>query len=447
MPVFSHMTGNSAKIALRRPPGARYFLSRLKALPISQIFRESAMALKVVIGMSGGVDSSVSAYLLKKAGFDVTGLFMKNWEEDDTDTYCSAAKDRADAESVCRSLDIPLKTINFSAEYWDDVFENFLSEYKAGRTPNPDVLCNREIKFKAFMEHALEDLGGDYIATGHYVRRSDVTELSEDYVRSLDTSIDAMRTRVRMLRASDLSKDQTYFLNEVSFRNIGRTLFPVGALMKRTEVRKIAEELGLATAKKKDSTGICFIGEKRFKEFLSQYLPAKPGKIVTDDGKVLGQHDGLMYYTLGQRNGIELGGIKGYPEKPWFVLDKDLENNLLVVGQDAEHPLLMNRGFITERPFFVDETPRHRMFRCGVKIRYRHPDDPCRVFPRPDGTLAVLFDSPVSAVTPGQSAVFYDGEVCLGGAVINKRIRLDDTDTAADIEKQAAQQTENGLNG
>ncbi|KLU19457.1 tRNA 2-thiouridylase, partial [Proteus mirabilis] len=268
---------------------------------------------KVIVGMSGGVDSSVSAYLLKEQGYQVVGLFMKNWEEDDDTEYCSASTDLADAQAVCDKLGIELYTINFAAEYWDNVFEHFLSEYKAGRTPNPDILCNKEIKFKAFLEYAAEDLGADYIATGHYVRRRDINGKSQ------------------LLRGVDNNKDQSYFLYTLSHEQIAQSLFPVGE-MEKPEVRKIAEKLDLATAKKKDSTGICFIGERKFTDFLSRYLPAKPGPIITVDGETIGEHQGLMYHTLGQRKGLGIGGTKDGGDDPWYVVDKDVENNILIVA-------------------------------------------------------------------------------------------------------------------
>ncbi|HHE4652069.1 TPA: tRNA 2-thiouridine(34) synthase MnmA, partial [Morganella morganii] len=280
---------------------------------------------KVIVGMSGGVDSSVSAYLLQQQGYQVTGLFMKNWEEDDDTEYCSAAADLADAQAVCDKLGIELLTINFAAEYWDNVFEHFLEEYKAGRTPNPDILCNKEIKFKAFLEYAAEDLGADYIATGHYVRRRDINGTTQ------------------LLRGLDSNKDQSYFLYTLSHDQVAQSLFPVGELEK-PEVRRIAEQLGLITAKKKDSTGICFIGERKFRDFLARYLPAKPGPIMTVDGQEIGQHDGLMYHTLGQRKGLKIGGTREGSDEPWYVVDKDVENNILIVAQGHEHPRLMSAG-------------------------------------------------------------------------------------------------------
>ncbi|BET97236.1 tRNA 2-thiouridine(34) synthase MnmA [Xenorhabdus taiwanensis] len=359
---------------------------------------------KVIVGMSGGVDSSVSAYLLQQQGYQVAGLFMKNWEEDDSEEYCSAATDLADAQAVCDKLGIELHTINFAAEYWDNVFEHFLAEYKAGRTPNPDILCNKEIKFKAFLEFAAEDLGADYIATGHYVRRRDVNGTSQ------------------LLRGLDDNKDQSYFLYTLSHQQVAKSLFPVGELEK-PEVRRIAEEIGLVTAKKKDSTGICFIGERKFRDFLGRYLPAQPGPIMTVDGQTIGQHTGLMYHTLGQRKGLGIGGTKNGSEEPWYVVDKDVENNILVVAQGHEHPRLMSVGLIAQQLHWVNRQPLQAEMRCVVKTRYRQHDIPCTVVPLGEDKIEVRFDSPVAAVTPGQSAVFYQGEVCLGGGVIEQRIQ------------------------
>lgn len=358
---------------------------------------------KVIVGMSGGVDSSVSAYLLQQQGYQVTGLFMKNWEEDDDTEYCSAAADLADAQAVCDKLGIELLTINFAAEYWDNVFEHFLEEYKAGRTPNPDILCNKEIKFKAFLEYAAEDLGADYIATGHYVRRRDINGTTQ------------------LLRGLDSNKDQSYFLYTLSHDQVAQSLFPVGELEK-PEVRRIAEQLGLITAKKKDSTGICFIGERKFRDFLARYLPAKPGPIMTVDGQEIGQHDGLMYHTLGQRKGLKIGGTREGSDEPWYVVDKDVENNILIVAQGHEHPRLMSAGLIAQQLDWVSREPLTQPIRCVVKTRYRQEDIPCTVTPLGDDKISVRFDNPVAAVTPGQSAVFYQDEVCLGGGVIEARI-------------------------
>ena len=359
---------------------------------------------KVIVGMSGGVDSSVSAYLLLQQGYQVEGLFMKNWEEDDNDEYCAAAEDMADAQAVCDKLGIKLHKVNFAAEYWDNVFEYFLAEYKAGRTPNPDIMCNKEIKFKAFLEFAAEALGADYIATGHYVRR-----------RYQDG-------HWQMLRGLDHNKDQSYFLYTLAEQHIAQTLFPVGDLEKPA-VRAIAEQQGLVTHDKKDSTGICFIGERKFKDFLQQYLPAQPGDIVSiDDGKIIGRHEGLMYHTLGQRKGLGIGGLRDGGDDPWYVVGKDLTLNRLLVAQGHDHPALLSSGLIASQLHWVDRTGPQQICRLTVKTRYRQHDIPCTVTPRSDGRLQVTFDSPQKAVTPGQSAVFYLDEVCLGGGIIDEAL-------------------------
>jgi tRNA-specific 2-thiouridylase len=359
---------------------------------------------KVIVGISGGVDSSVSAYLLQQQGYQVEGLFMKNWEEDDTDEYCSAAQDLQDAQAVCDKLGIKLHTINFAAEYWDNVFEHFLEEYRAGRTPNPDIMCNKEIKFKAFLEFAAEDLGADFIATGHYCLRRDVDG------------------KAQLLRGLDTNKDQSYFLYAVGEQQIAKTLFPVGELEK-PEVRRIAEEQDLVTHNKKDSTGICFIGERKFTEFLQTYLPAQPGDIVTPENEVIGQHQGLMYHTLGQRKGLGIGGLQNSNENPWYVVGKDMEKNRLLVAQGADHPALFSYGLLAKQCDWVDRTPRKESFKCTVKTRYRQADIRCTVNPIDDDTLEVIFDQPQAAVTPGQSAVFYLDEVCLGGAIIEQHLQ------------------------
>ncbi|MFY0402227.1 tRNA 2-thiouridine(34) synthase MnmA [Pantoea dispersa] len=360
---------------------------------------------KVIVGMSGGVDSSVSAWLLQQQGYQVEGLFMKNWEEDDGEEYCTAADDLADAQAVCDKLGIKLHRINFAAEYWDNVFEHFLEEYKAGRTPNPDILCNKEIKFKAFLEFAADDLGADYIATGHYVRRADVDGKSQ------------------LLRGLDGNKDQSYFLYTLSHQQIAQSLFPVGELEK-PEVRRIAEQLDLITAKKKDSTGICFIGERKFRDFLGRYLPAQPGVIETVDGEIVGEHQGLMYHTLGQRKGLGIGGRKESNDDPWYVVDKDVARNTLIVAQGGDHPRLMSVGLIAQQLHWVDRQPVTTALRCTVKTRYRQSDIPCEIIPHGDDRIEVRFDEPVAAVTPGQSAVFYLGDVCLGGGIIEQRLPL-----------------------
>ena len=359
---------------------------------------------KVICGMSGGVDSSVSAFILQQQGYQVEGLFMKNWEEDDDTDYCTAAADLADAQAVCDKLDIKLHKINFAAEYWDNVFEHFLSEYKAGRTPNPDILCNKEIKFKAFLEYAAEDLGANYIATGHYVRR-----------RGADDN-------AQLLRGLDANKDQSYFLYTLSSKQVGQSLFPVGDIEKPI-VRAIAEDLGLITAKKKDSTGICFIGERKFKDFLARYLPAQPGNIRTVEGDIIGRHDGLMYHTLGQRKGLGIGGVKGASEEAWYVVEKDLVNNELIVAQGHDHSALLSTGLIAQQLHWVDRQPIREPLRCTVKTRYRQTDVPCTIEPIDDESIKVIFDEPQIAVTPGQSAVFYLDEVCLGGGIIEQQLK------------------------
>ncbi|QQE87015.1 tRNA 2-thiouridine(34) synthase MnmA [Azotobacter chroococcum] len=352
---------------------------------------------RVIVGMSGGVDSSVSALLLLQQGYQVEGLFMKNWEEDDGTEYCTAKEDLADAQAVCDRIGIKLHTANFAAEYWDNVFEHFLAEYKAGRTPNPDILCNREIKFKAFLDYALL-LGADLIATGHYVRRRDTGE------------------RTELLKGLDPNKDQSYFLHAVGGEQLAKALFPVGELEKPA-VRAIAELHGLATARKKDSTGICFIGERRFSDFLKQYLPAQPGPIETTDGKVIGQHHGLMYHTIGQRQGLGIGGMKNAADDPWYVLAKDLARNVLVVGQGNQHPWLFSRALLASEMFWVNPLDFPLPQRLTAKVRYRQSDQACTLEKTAEG-FRILFDEPQRAVTPGQSVVLYDGEICLGGGVI-----------------------------
>jgi tRNA-specific 2-thiouridylase len=366
--------------------------------------QESNANIKVIVGMSGGVDSSVSAYLLQSQGYQVEGLFMKNWEEDDNDEYCAAAEDLADAQAVCDKLGIHLHTINFAAEYWDNVFEYFLEEYRAGRTPNPDIMCNKEIKFKAFLEFAAEDLGADYIATGHYVQREE------------------RNGKWRLLRGLDNNKDQSYFLYTLGSEHVAKTLFPVGELEK-PEVRAIAEREGLITHDKKDSTGICFIGERKFKDFLQRYLPAQPGEIETAEGEIIGKHEGLMYHTLGQRKGLLIGGKKDHGDEPWYVVDKDVPRNTLIVGQGANHPRLFSKGLIANQLHWVTREPLSEEIRAVVKTRYRQQDIPCTITPADDSTVEVHFDEPQKAVTPGQSAVFYIDDECLGGGIIESYIR------------------------
>jgi tRNA-specific 2-thiouridylase len=356
------------------------------------------MSANVIVGMSGGVDSSVTALRLLEQGYAVTGLFMKNWDEDDGTEYCTAKEDLADAQRVCNRLGIPLQTVNFAAEYWDHVFEVFLAEYSAGRTPNPDILCNKEIKFKAFLDYA-RDLGADLIATGHYARI--VSEIGV----------------FRLLKGRDGNKDQTYFIYTLGQSQLARTLFPIGDLEK-AEVRRLAAQAGFDNARKRDSTGICFIGERRFREFLQRYLPARPGDIETTEGRVVGRHDGLMYYTLGQRRGFGIGGIRGAIDEAWYVLAKDLGRNVLIIGQGHEHPWLLSDRLEAGTLDWCQDFTLTAPLRCAAKTRYRQPDQSCVVEPLDSGRCRVTFDRPQRAVTPGQSVVFYQGDECLGGAVI-----------------------------
>jgi tRNA-specific 2-thiouridylase len=355
------------------------------------------MKHRVVVGLSGGVDSAVSAWLLKRAGHDVVGIFMKNWEDDDDDAYCSSNVDFVDAAAVADVIGIEVEHVNFAAEYRDRVFAEFLREYQAGRTPNPDVLCNAEIKFKAFLDHAMR-LGADRIATGHYAR---VREASG---------------RFELLKGLDPAKDQSYFLHRLNQNQLSRTLFPVGEL-KKTEVRRIAAEIGLPNAKKKDSTGICFIGERPFREFLNRYLSHEPGPIEDERGRPLGHHVGLSFYTLGQRQGLGLGGVRGRPEAPWFVARKDLARNVLVVVQGHEHEALKSTALHAEDAAWIAGTPP-APGRYAAKTRYRQADAACSLAADGAAGFVLRFDAPQWAVTPGQSAVLYDGEVCLGGGVI-----------------------------
>jgi tRNA-specific 2-thiouridylase len=354
---------------------------------------------RVVVGLSGGVDSAVTAWLLKQQGHDVVGIFMKNWEDDDDSEYCSSNIDFVDAAAVADVIGIELEHVNFAAEYKDRVFAEFLREYQAGRTPNPDVLCNAEIKFKAFLDHALR-LGADRIATGHYAR-----------VRERDGRFD-------LLKGLDPAKDQSYFLHRLTQAQLAKTLFPVGEL-KKTEVRRLAAEIGLPNARKKDSTGICFIGERPFRDFLNRYLQQTPGAMRDERGRVVGQHLGLSFYTLGQRQGLGIGGVKagGGEHAPWYVARKDMVHNELHVVQGHDHPWLVAAGLTADDCSWTAGTAPE-LERLAAKTRYRQADAPCRFQPTPDG-FALQFDQPQWAVTPGQSAVLYDGEVCLGGGVIS----------------------------
>jgi len=354
----------------------------------------------VIVGMSGGVDSSVAADLLLHAGHHVEGLFMKNWEEDDSPEYCTAAEDLADAEQVCKMLGIRLHTVNFSSEYWDRVFEYFLSEYRAGRTPNPDIMCNKEIKFRAFLDHALT-LGADFIATGHYAR------------------IGKNGDQFTLLKGMDTNKDQSYFLYTLGQAQLSRTLFPIGELEK-SEVRKIAAERGFANSQKKDSTGICFIGERNFRDFLQRYIPAQPGPMRTPDGIGMGTHQGLMFYTLGQRQGLGIGGQKESTEEPWYVVEKDIENNTLIVAQGHDHPLLFHWEMDAVHLHWVSGKMPEKPFSCMAKTRYRQADQACIVTPENDRLWHVRFEHPQRALTPGQSVVFYMDDCCLGGGIIEK---------------------------
>ena len=360
------------------------------------------MKKRVVVGLSGGVDSAVSAWLLKRLGHEVVGIFMKNWEDDDDSAYCASNLDFVDAAAVADVVGIELEHVNFAAEYKDRVFAEFLREYEAGRTPNPDVLCNAEIKFKAFLDHALR-LGADHIATGHYAR---VREHGYQF---------------ELLKGMDAAKDQSYFLHRLTQGQLSKTLFPVGELHK-TEVRRIALEIGLPNAKKKDSTGICFIGERPFREFLQQYLRPQPGPMLDEHGHMRGRHVGLSFYTLGQRQGLGIGGVKhedagdvGHHE-PWFVAHKDIANNLLRVVQGHDHPALLSRTLQAADCSWVSGVAP-APGRLGAKTRYRQADDACELQPGDEG-FALAFDTAQWAVTPGQSAVLYDGQVCLGGGVI-----------------------------
>lgn len=352
----------------------------------------------IIVGMSGGVDSSVAALLLKEQGHHVEGVFMKNWEEDDTDTYCPASIDMADAQAVSDRLQIELHRVNFSAEYWERVFTHFLTEYQAGRTPNPDILCNKEIKFRAFLDFA-KQRGADFIATGHYARK-----IEKD-------------GQVYLLQGLDAGKDQSYFLYALNQSQLANSLFPIGDLHKQT-VRQIAKKAGFNNHEKKDSTGICFIGERKFKTFLNDFLPAKPGNIETAEGIVIGQHDGLMFYTIGQRQGLKIGGIKNTADAPWFVVAKNIPKNILVVAQGQNHPLLYAKTLHTNKVHWINGLPKAFPFSAYAKTRYRQPEQACIITQAEEDRFQIEFIEAQRAITPGQSIVFYQNTTCLGGGII-----------------------------
>lgn len=354
--------------------------------------------MKIIVGLSGGVDSSVAALILIKQGFKVEALFMKNWEEDDNDKYCTAEQDLSDAQKVADKLGIKLHTVNFSADYWEDVFEHFLKEHKKGRTPNPDVLCNKKIKFRAFLDYAL-NLGADKIATGHYARINE-----KDRVFQLKTGLDN-------------SKDQSYFLHLLNQKQLSKSLFPLGEINK-DKVRKIATENGFVTADKKDSTGICFIGERNFSEFLQTYLPKQQGRIIDENRQFIKHHQGLAFYTIGQRKGLEIGGGFGTSGEPWFVADKHLESNELLVVQ-GDNPLLYHQSLSASSLHWIATAPDFPL-KCTAKIRYQQASQDCTIRLE-KGQVRVDFKQPQRAITPGQSIVFYDDDVCLGGAIIENR--------------------------
>lgn len=352
----------------------------------------------IIVGMSGGVDSSVTALLLQQQGYDVHGIFMQNWEEDGNDPYCNADLDLQDASHVCQRLGISFHKVRFAEKYWENVFQHFLNEYAIGRTPNPDILCNQEIKFKAFLAYALAQ-GADFIATGHYAR---IREQNGSY---------------QLLKGLDLNKDQSYFLYTLQQSQLAKTMFPLGELTK-TQVRDIAKSAGLENHAKKDSTGICFIGERKFRAFLNEYLLARPGNIETELGRVIAQHQGLMFYTIGQRQGLGIGGLQDADNAPWYVLDKDVQRNVLIVGQSHDHPKLFKYLLHCNQLSWVSGFPPAWPLICSAKTRYRQTDATCQVETLANGVCKVTFDVPQWAITPGQSVVFYQDEVCLGGGVI-----------------------------
>ena len=370
---------------------------------------------RIVVGMSGGVDSSVAAWLLKEQGYEVVGLFMKNWEDDDDEEFCTSRQDLIDAVSVADLIGIDIEAVNFSVEYKDRVFSNFLSEYQAGRTPNPDVLCNAEIKFKAFLDHAIQ-LGAERIATGHYAQ------------------VDEREGLFRLVKAEDGTKDQSYFLYRLNQAQLSKTLFPLGALYKR-DVRELAKKLGLPNFDKKDSTGICFIGERPFREFLNRYLPTQPGEMVLPDGKVIGKHIGLMYYTIGQRQGLGIGGSRDGDGEPWYVAAKDMQANRLVVVQGHDHPALQADALVAADMNWISGSDPHCHWVYGAKTRYRQKDSPCGIEWVTSSGFEVRFAEPQWAVTPGQSVVVYESRVCLGGGIIERAVEEHATAGAAAAQR------------
>lgn len=361
------------------------------------------MTTKIIVGMSGGVDSSVAAHLLRKQGHHVEGLFMKNWEEDDDEEYCSASVDLADAQKICDQIGMPLHTVNFSSEYWDRVFEYFLTEYKAGRTPNPDIICNKEIKFRAFLDHAL-NLDADFIATGHYANCT-ITETEASLCKGLDSN-----------------KDQSYFLHTLDQQQLSKSLFPIGKLEK-SEVRNIAKQNNFDTFNKKDSTGICFIGERKFRDFLQNYIPAQHGEIKTLEDEVIGKHEGVMFYTIGQRQGLGIGGQQKHSEEPWYVTGKDVDANCLYVVQGRDHESLFHSSLVTQDFHWISGHPPASLDNLSAKTRYRQDDQACSIKASTDKSYEITFRQPQWAITPGQSVVLYQEDKCLGGAIIEQRFK------------------------